>query len=190
MSEPSSASDPTPEVPKAPSFTYGSPAAAPAAPADQLPPPQYGERLPAPAGPPAPGAPPAYGVGSLPAPAVRRRTWDVVLTVILLVLGFFGMLIGLFYAWAFSSPELIDEAMGQGGMGGFDGTIGAGPTIIAVSHVVLYLVALGVGILLLVKNKVAFWVPLAAGVIAAIVFWASLSAILLSDPDLISNYYR
>lgn len=186
MSEPTSASDPTPEVPKAPSFTYGEAAAA-TPPSDPLPPPMYGERMPDYAAAPAYGAP---GYGG-PAPTLkRRRTWDLVLTVILLVVGFFGMLIGLFYAWAFSDPVLLDQAMGQGGMGGFNGTVGAGPTIIAVSHIALYLVALGVSILLLVKNKIAFWVPLTAGVIAAIVFWGTLVSILMSDPDLIGSLYR
>jgi len=116
--------------------------------------------------------------------------WDVVLTVILLVVGFIGMLIGLFYAFIFSDPALLDEAMVEGGLGGFNGEIGAGPAILAISHVVLYLVAAGVGILLLVTRRIAFWVPLTAGVIAAIVFWGTLMGILLSDPDLISTYYR
>jgi hypothetical protein len=182
MSEPTSAPDQTPEVPKAPSFTYDTPAAA-ATPSN--PPPPSGDRMPDYAAAPGYGTP-AYGDG-LPA-VKRRRTWDLVLTVILLVVGLFGMGIGLFYAWAFSDPALLDQALGQGGLGGFDGTVGAGPTIIVVSHVALYLVALGVSILLLVKNKIAFWVPLSAGVIAAIVFWAVLISIVVSDPDLISNY--
>ena len=46
---------------------------------------------------------------------------------------------------------------------------------------------LGVSILLLVKNKIAFWVPLTAGVVAAIVFWGSLMAIVFSDPSLMSG---
>jgi hypothetical protein len=182
MSEPNSAPDPTPEVPKAPSYTYDTPAAA--APSNPLPPPTYGERVPDYSG------APVYGQQPYQPPVKRRRTWDLVLTVILFVVGFFGMLIGLFYAWAFSDPVLLNEAMGQGGMGGFNGTIGAGPAIIAVSHIVLYLVALGVGILLLVKNKIAFWVPLSAGVIAAFVFWGVLVSILLSDPDFMANVYR
>ncbi|WP_309711581.1 DUF6264 family protein, partial [Pseudolysinimonas sp.] len=98
MSEPNSASDATPEVPKAPSFTYGETAAAPA-PSNPLPPPAYGERMPDYTAAPAYGTP---GYGAPLPPVKRRRTWDMVLTVILLVVGFFGMLIGLFYAWAFS----------------------------------------------------------------------------------------
>jgi hypothetical protein len=183
MSEPTSAPDQTPEVPKAPSFTYDTPAAA--TPSD--PPPPSGDRMPDYSAAPAYGTP-AYGAG-LPV-VKRRRTWDLILTVILLVVGLFGLVIALFYAWAFSDPVLLDQALGQGGLGGFDGTIGAGPTIIVVSHVALYLVALGVSILLLIKNKIAFWVPLSAGVIAAIVFWGVLVSIVLSDPDMMGNYYR
>lgn len=185
MSEPTSAPDQTPEVPKAPSFTYDAPAAA--TPSDPLPPPTYGERMPD------YQAAPAYGTpvyGAPVAPVKRRRTWDLVLTVILLVVGFFGLVIGLFYAWAFSDPALLDQALEQQGMGGFNGTVGAGPTIIAVTHIVLYLVALGVSILLLVKNKIAFWVPLSAGVIAAIIFWSVLVSIVVSDPSLMGGLYR
>jgi hypothetical protein len=194
MSEPNSSSDPTPPVPPAPSFTYGSPAAPPAAPAQPLPPPAYGERLPDAPVPPAyaapaygtPGAGPAY-----PAAPKRRRTWDLVLTIILLIVGLFGMGIGLIYAAIFSDPALVqdvfDEAYGQSGLGGWNGSVGAAPAVIAVSHIVLYLLAAGVSIPLLIKNKIAFWVPLAAGVIAAIVFWGSLFAIVLSDPAVMTG---
>jgi hypothetical protein len=44
-----------------------------------------------------------------------------------------------------------------------------------------------VSILLLIKNKIAFWVPLTAGVIAAIVFWGTFMAIMFSDPTLFSG---
>jgi hypothetical protein len=200
MSEPNSSSDATPPVPPAPSFTYGDPAAQPAPPvappAAPLAPPQYGERLPTPVGEPAPGyAPgvaPAFGGPGYGVPPVkRRRTWDLILTIILLVVGLFGMGIGLVYAAIFSDPALVkevfDQAYSQSGLGGWNGSVGAAPAVITVSHILLYLVAVGVSILLLVKNKVAFWVPLTAGVIAAIVFWGSLFAIVFSDPTLMSG---
>ena len=194
MSEPNSTSDPTPPVPPAPSFTYGSPAASPVAPAQPLPPPAYGERLPDAPVPPAYAAP-AYGTpgagAAYPAAPKRRRTWDLVLTIILLIVGLFGMGIGLIYAAIFSDPALVqdvfDQAYGQSGLGGWNGSVGAAPAVIAVSHIVLYLAAAGVSILLLIKNKIAFWVPLAAGVIAAIVFWGSLFAIVLSDPGMMTG---
>jgi hypothetical protein len=194
MSEPNSTSDAIPEVPQAPSFTYDAPAGQSGPPAAPLPPPAYGERLPDPVAP-APGVPaygaPAYGAPSGMPPVKRRRTWDLVLTIILLVVGVFGMGIGLIYAAIFADPALVqevfDEAYGQSGLGGWNGTVGAAPAIIAISHIVLYLVALGVSILLMVKNRIAFWVPLSAGVIAAIVFWGTLMSIVFSDPNLMSG---
>lgn len=210
MSEPNSSSDQIPPVPPAPSFTYGSdqpaapeaPAAAeaPAVPAadPQLPPPAYGERLPgyqptaAPAAPPAPAyAVPGYaapGYGYVQSTGPRRRTWDVVLTIILFVLGLFGTIIGLAYAAILSDPYLFADAMAQQGMPIAVDTRGAA-LIIGISHPVLFLVSVGIGILLLVKRKIAFWVPLTAGVLAAIVFWGTLVAVVLSDPSFL-DYVR
>lgn len=214
MSEPNSSSDQIPPVPPAPSFTYGSdqqpPApeapAAPAAPgADTpLPPPAYGERIPGyqppPAAPAAPGyaqqpygvpgyAGPGYAAAGYGAPAgPKRRTWDLVLTVILFVMGLFGMIIGLFYAAILADPYLFGDAMAQQGMPISVDTRGAA-LIIGVSHPVLYLVAVGVGILLLVKRKIAFWAPLTAGVLATLIFWITLMSVLLSDPAVL-NFVR
>jgi hypothetical protein len=128
------------------------------------------------------------GFGSTPAP--KRRTWDVVLTIILLVLGLGGTLLGVLYGIIFSSPELIDDAFRQQGLGGFDGEVGATPLVLILSHVVLYLVAAGLSILLLVKKKIAFYIPLIAGVVAAVIFWAALIMLMLSDPDFAATYGR
>lgn len=128
------------------------------------------------------------GFGSTPGP--KRRTWDVVLTIILLVLGLGGTLLGVLYGIIFSSPELIDDAFRQQGLGGFDGEVGATPLVLIVSHVVLYLVAAGLSILLLVKKKIAFYIPLIAGVVAAVIFWAALIMLMLSDPDFAGTYGR
>jgi len=128
---------------------------------------------------------PGFGVA---APAPKRRTWDVVLTIILLVLGLGGMLLGVLYGVLFSSPELIDQAFREQGLGGFSGEIGAAPIVIIASHVILYLLAAGLSILLLVKRKIAFYVPLIAGVVAAIIFWTSLVMLMLSDPSFTATY--
>ncbi len=126
------------------------------------------------------------GFGATPVP--RRRTWDVVLTIVFLVMGLGGLAFALLYAWIFSQPELLDEAFRQQGFSGFSGDAGSAGAIITISHVVLYLLALGLSILLLVKKKIAFYVPLAAGVIAAIIFWGSLFAVVMSDPNLLNEY--
>lgn len=177
MSEPTSAPDqnttpPVPQapaVPPAPTFSYGQ--AAPAQPAA----PAYGTPV---------YAAPAYGAQG----AAPRRTWDLVLTIILLVLGLIGMIAGVGYGLIFLNPELLNEALRQSRYG--TPTIdprGPGMVIIA-SHVILYVIALGVSILLLVKRKVAFWVPLVAGVVAAFFFWFMLGQVFLSIPGFASTY--
>lgn len=186
MSEPNSASDPNaapavPPVPPAPAAPES--AAPPVPPAPAAPTYSYGEAAPA-----APPAPPAYGAPGYAAPAYGapvpsgRKTWDVVLTIILLVLGLIGMIIGVAYGVIFLNPELLGQALGESGYG--TPTIDSrGPgTVIVISHVALYLVALGVSILLLVKRKVAFWVPLVAGVIATFVFWFVAAQVFISIP--------
>jgi len=133
------------------------------------------------------GPPQPYGAASYPQqqPAVKgRKMWDVVLTVILLVMGLFGMLAGVTYGIIFTDPALLDDAFTQQGLSGFSGDVGAAPAVLIISHVVLYLLALGSGIPLLIMRKVAFWAPLAAGVIAAVIFWGTIIAVVASDPGL------
>jgi hypothetical protein len=117
-----------------------------------------------------------------------RRTWDVVLTCILLVLGLFGMSLGLLYAWAFTQPDILSGALSQQGLTG-NLTPGAAPLVIAISHIVLYLLALGLSIPLIRRGKtVVFWIPLVIGVVAAIIFWVSLGIVIASDSSLLSSY--
>ncbi len=217
-SDPSRPSDPPmpPTAPPAPPQAPPAPPAAPEPPRPEVP--QYGEYAPvdatnpygvpgypaAPAAPAtaAPGAPaygaPAYGVPAYGAPAygapayappVRtRRTWDIVLTCILLVLGLIGMSIGLLYAWAFTQPDVLKSALAQQGLSG-DLHPGAAPAVITVSHVVLYLLALGLSILLMIRGRiVVFWIPLVIGVVAAVIFWVALIIVVSSDSALLNSY--
>ncbi len=154
--------------------------------------PQYGEYAPdgyRPA-PPKPGdltAPP-YGSGA-PADAGgrQRKTWDVVLTSLLLVLGLIGATLGCAYGVIFTDPDLLRDILADQGYPGFDATPGAIPAVLVISHVLLYLIALGGGILLLVTKRVAFWVPLGAGVIAAIIFWSCMFILISSDPGFLTQ---
>jgi hypothetical protein len=179
MSEPIQPTPPVPPVPPVP--RYGE-----YAPAGSVP------QQPAPAAEPyatQPAAAQPYGAASYPAqqPEGRqRKRWDLILTIILLVVGFFGMLLGLFYAALL--PELIAQAYSQQGLGTFSGDTSVAAPVIAVSHVVLYLLAVGGSIPLLLSKRIAFWVPLTAGVIAAVFFWGAFTAALLSDPNFVSQY--
>jgi hypothetical protein len=51
----------------------------------------------------------------------------------------------------------------------------------------LYLVAVGVSIPMLIAKRITFWVPLAIGVVAAIVFWVTVVAAIMSDPAFVST---
>ena len=211
-SDPSRPFDP-PVPPTDPPAPPVAPPAPPAPPEPQRPDvPQYGEYAPVDASnpygvpghataatpaavPTIPAAPevPAYGVPAFGAPAYappvrKRRTWDVVLTCILLVLGLIGLSLGLLYAWAFTNPEILNGALAQQGLSGTL-TPGAAPAVIAVSHIVLYLLALGLSIPLLIRGKgVVFWIPLVIGVIAAVIFWVSLGIVISSDSTLLNSY--
>jgi hypothetical protein len=108
-----------------------------------------------------------------------------VLTVVLYVLGFFGMLGGIFYGVVLSDPALLNQALQQQGYGSITGGTGAAPAVLIVSHVILYLIAIGGSLPLLITKRVAFWVPLACGIIAAVVFWGALFAVVASAPGLL-----
>ncbi|MES1170438.1 MAG: DUF6264 family protein, partial [Leifsonia sp.] len=59
----------------------------------------------------------------------------------------------------------------------------------AISHVLLFLLAIGLSIPLLARGKVVvFWIPLAIGVVAAIIFWVTVFTVILSDPSFTSRY--
>lgn len=138
--------------------------------------PQYGEY--APPGWVSPNAdalqapPPVPPQPATPAP----KSWDRPLTMVLLVVGFFGMLIGVY------AGLNIDLVVQQGGL--IQGTEPVLPPwsqtagwVIVGSHVLLYAFAVTTALSRLRAGRPAFWVPLIAGVIAAIVYNAVLMAV-------------
>jgi hypothetical protein len=156
--------------------------------------PQYGEYAPPGYQPPPPRPGDLSPVQSSPvAPAAvggrRRRTWDVVLTSLLLVLGLIGASLGVVYGVMFTDPALLRDVLADQGYPGFDAKPGAVPAVLVISHVVLYLIALS-SIGLLATKRIAFWLPLAAGVVAAIIFWSCLFIVVSSDPGFLTQFPR
>ena len=149
--------------------------------------PRYGEYAPEGYVPPrpAPGYENVLATPQHPAGVPKRKTWDLVLTIVLLAVGIFGMLFGVAYGVIFTNPALLDEALKAQGYPGFTGDPGPAAAVLIISHVVLYLGALGGSIPLLLRKRVAFWLPLAAGILAAIIFWTTVTTVLLSDPALV-----
>jgi len=153
--------------------------------------PRYGEYA-------SPGyTPPAYTAQPVPpvAPAPyyappgaprQRRTWDLVLSIVLLVIGIFGVLVSILNGATLDYQ--MQELYKQYGVSG-EYEPGAGSAIatavIIVSHLVLYVVAVLVTLLLIRKNRVAFWVPLSIGALAFVIFFATIMVLVLSDPALL-----
>jgi len=111
----------------------------------------------------------------------------VVLTSLLLVLGLIGASLGVVYGVMFTDPALLRDVLADQGYPGFDAKPGAVPAVLVISHVVLYLIALS-SIGLLATKRIAFWLPLAAGVVAAIIFWSCLFIVVSSDPGFITQF--
>lgn len=93
------------------------------------------------------------------APVRTRRTWDVALTVVLLVLYLGGVLLGsgssFFLAFA-------GDSCGASSVCNYD-QIANGMMIVLVGPWVPVIFVLGGAILLLVTKRLAFWLPLVGG---------------------------
>ena len=119
-----------------------------------------------------------------PQQARRTKTADVTITCILLTLGLFGMLTGI--ATGTTLGPALQQEYAKYGLTFTGGARLPGIELaLAISHVALFLAALGISIPLMVKRRTAFWVPLVAGVIAAIIFWVLIISLIAGDPALI-----
>ena len=94
---------------------------------------------------------------SAPVPVRERRTWDVVLTILFLVLYLGSVVIAsiLSFFLAFAG-----DGCGASMNCDYD-RIGQGMLVVLVGPWIPVLFVLGAAIILLVKRRLAFWVPLA-----------------------------
>lgn len=154
--------------------------------ADERPRPQYGEY--APEGWVSPHYPPpeAPAVEVAPvaaeAPPVKRRTWDRVLTFGLLGIGLYFVLSGFI---SFSRlPEVFDQMFAQLGIGDFTSDSAATTVgIIAnvVQPVIWAIAAFGASVWLR-RGRIAFWWPLAGGVLANLIVVILVGVVMALDP--------
>ncbi|WP_022886708.1 DUF6264 family protein [Glaciibacter superstes] len=170
---------------------------------DTRPRPKYGEL--APEGwtwkPPKDAAPPQVPTPSTPPPAPRQSpagtakrqpgsvpSWDRPLTLGLLVFGLFGAFFAVSLLGAV--PDAVQVLYTQQDLGDYtphpsvSGLITAG----GITQTVIWLVTAAVSILLLVRGKRAFYVPLLGGVISFVVIFVFLTIVLATDPTLIDFY--
>ena len=161
----------------------------------QIPPvPQYGEYASGPITPPPyqqayvpmashqPGGQPMYY--GQPTGARPLRTADAIVSIVLLVFGFFGMIVGIL--WAIGLDSYMQGTYDGAGLGEYvrNGPFVAVQAAIIVSHFLLFAISTPLTIVLIIKRKISFWVPLSAGVLATIIFWVALLLLMFSDPAL------
>lgn len=125
------------------------------------PPPAYGPPPEPYAQQPAPVAPAPYGYAVAPPPGKRPiRTWDLVVTIVLLVLA--GVLAAIMSFFGFFLAMAGDSC---GARDCNSDMIAVGLMVaVALPWLLLIIVAV-VAIVMLVKRRIAFWVPLIGGVL-------------------------
>lgn len=154
---------------------------------DPRPRPQYGEYAdPAPVSPPSYAPPVVIASPEAPAAATRterpRRTWDVVLTTLLLALAVYDV-IGGFSTFATLAPA-IQVMFDQTGVGEFTATAVAQQWgfIANAGRIAILVIVILVSLLLVARRRIAFWVPLAGGALAVILAVVCIAVIIVSDP--------
>jgi hypothetical protein len=150
---------------------------------DERPRPRYGEYAdvpPVPTPSPAPAPEPAPEPAAVP--VVRRRTWDVVLSTVLLLWGVFDVVTGL--AVFGNLGVALRAASEQQGIEGFSSVEYADQIggWLNIARVALLVLAIVVTLLRLARNRIAFWVPLTAGAVAALLVVICVMVIFLADP--------
>ncbi|MBG6054817.1 hypothetical protein IWX81_001207 [Salinibacterium sp. CAN_S4] len=152
---------------------------------DDRPRPKYGEYAPAGSIPIAP-TPAEVALPAAPdqpvEPTRKRRTWDVALTTALMLVGVLDV-VGSFARFGELAPILRD-LFEQQGIGTFtsDQLAADMGTAINVARVVVLVVGVAGGLWRLRRNRIAFWVPLSAGVLAFVIVCVCLLVVVISDP--------
>ncbi|MDN4615793.1 DUF6264 family protein [Leifsonia sp. F6_8S_P_1B] len=125
--------------------------------------------------------------GVLQQPRATSR-WDLPLTVLLLVFGFFGLSYSIGILQAF--PAYLQLLHSSQGLGDYtpEPVVGTIVTIGTITMAGLWAVSTGLSVWLLVRKRVAFYVPLITGVIAFIALIVFASLMVSTDPALLDVY--
>jgi len=117
------------------------------------------------------------------APAVRpRRTWDIILTTALLALAVYDVIGG--YSTFANLAPVMQSIYDQLSIGQFaSAALAAQWGLIAnIARIAILLLVILVSLRLVSRRRLAFWVPVAGGALAAIVVLACFMVIVASDP--------
>lgn len=147
---------------------------------DPRPRPRYGEYADVPPVTPAVVAP----VPAAQVPVRNRRTWDVVLTALLLLFGVWDVVSG--YPRFAELDVALRSAYQDQGIGVFtaDSLATTMGLAINIGRVVLLVVGIVVSLRLIARRRLSFWAPLGAGVIAGLFVVVCILVVVLADPAL------
>ncbi|MFP7761023.1 DUF6264 family protein [Marisediminicola sp. LYQ85] len=111
-----------------------------------------------------------------------RRRWDLVLSVVLLSLGLWTVVSGMIQNA--NLPAVFDDVFEMQGMGDFtaDAAATTAGRTLSIINIVLFAITATITITLLRARRIAFYVPLTAGVIAGVIAFIVLASVLLGDP--------
>ncbi|MDN4595643.1 DUF6264 family protein [Leifsonia virtsii] len=140
----------------------------------------------APYGGPGPSDGPYYSQNARPErPA---PTWNLTLTILLTVFGFFGM------SYSIATLQAIPASMqllhSTNNLGQYTPAPVVGSLVFAgsITMAAVWAVSAGIAAWLLVKRRLAFWVPLVAGIVAMVALLIFAGAVLATDPVLLGFY--
>lgn len=141
----------------------------------------------------APGGPHAgtahYAAGSVPAGATGHAPyWNRPLTFVLVLVGLFGALVTISTLSAL--PQSIQVLYTSQHLGTYHPAADL-PTIILAGQIVqglLWVASMIISTLLMSRQRISFYVPLVAGVLAMIALFVFLGAVVAGDPTLLNAY--
>ncbi|MGO4536720.1 DUF6264 family protein [Leifsonia sp. 2MCAF36] len=137
--------------------------------------------------PPHPGAP-IHSPGEQARLGQAAPTWNLTLTILLAVFGFFGM------SYSIASLQAIPASMqllhSTNGLGDYTPAPIVGTLVLvgSITMALIWVVSAVIAAMLLVKRRLAFWVPLVAGIVAMVVLLIFAGAVLATDPVLLGFY--
>ncbi len=123
----------------------------------------------------------------VPSEARKPRTVDIASTCVLLFAGLIGCSLGI--ASVVGLPDYIQSEYALRSLGVYTppATLGTITTAIAASHIVLFVLALAISMRLMMRRRLAFYVPLVAGILAAAIFWTLIVSLITSDQVLVTT---
>jgi hypothetical protein len=121
------------------------------------------------------------------APALLRHPVDRVITAMLLVLGLYNVITMLVGRGA--TADQIDSVYHSMGLtGGYTVTALTGTVVdvVAIASLVLWVAAAGLSSWAVLRGRTAFWIPLAAGILASLVSGFGYLILFLHDPTFLA----